>query len=63
MQGLSLVVGSHNGEDVLISFGGYNGRYSNEVKTYIYYFVGFQSPVCSSYYRLFIVYLFLGQCS
>ncbi|KAL6324095.1 hypothetical protein AAG906_006366 [Vitis piasezkii] len=29
--GLSLVVGSYNGEDVLISFGGYNGRYSNEV--------------------------------
>lgn len=30
-EGLSLVVGSYNGEDVLISFGGYNGRYSNEV--------------------------------
>lgn len=30
-EGLSLVVGSHNGEDVLVSFGGYNGRYNNEV--------------------------------
>ena len=39
------------------------GTASNEVKTYIYYFVGFQSPVCSLYYRLFIVYLLLGQCS
>ncbi|RVW31591.1 Acyl-CoA-binding domain-containing protein 4 [Vitis vinifera] len=26
VEGLSLVVGSYNGEDVLISFGGYNGR-------------------------------------
>lgn len=31
MQGLSLMVSSYNGEDVLVSFGGYNGRYSNEV--------------------------------
>ena len=31
MQGLSVVVGSYNGEDVLLSFGGYNGRYNNEV--------------------------------
>ncbi|ESW19030.1 hypothetical protein PHAVU_006G090700 [Phaseolus vulgaris] len=30
-EGLSLVVSSNNGEDVLISFGGYNGRYNNEV--------------------------------
>ncbi|KAK6911566.1 Kelch repeat type 1 [Dillenia turbinata] len=30
-EGLSLVVGSYNGEDILVSFGGYNGRYSNEV--------------------------------
>ncbi|KAM1038746.1 hypothetical protein ACFX13_034114 [Malus domestica] len=30
-EGLSLVVGSYNGEDVLVSFGGYNGRYNNEV--------------------------------
>ncbi|KAM5561212.1 acyl-CoA-binding domain-containing protein 4 [Rosa sericea] len=30
-EGLSLVVGSYNGEDVLLSFGGYNGRYNNEV--------------------------------
>ncbi|XP_039064005.1 acyl-CoA-binding domain-containing protein 4-like [Hibiscus syriacus] len=30
-EGLSLVVGSINGEDILISFGGYNGRYNNEV--------------------------------
>ncbi|XP_052735013.1 acyl-CoA-binding domain-containing protein 4 [Vigna angularis] len=30
-EGLSLVVSSYNGEDVLISFGGYNGRYNNEV--------------------------------
>ncbi|PON59900.1 Serine/threonine protein phosphatase [Parasponia andersonii] len=30
-EGLSVVVGSYNGEDILISFGGYNGRYSNEV--------------------------------
>ncbi|CAN6724629.1 unnamed protein product [Malus baccata var. baccata] len=29
-EGLSLVVGSYNGEDVLVSFGGYNGRYNNE---------------------------------
>lgn len=33
LQGLSVVVGSHSGEDVLVSFGGYNGRYSNEVWT------------------------------
>ncbi|XP_068658616.1 acyl-CoA-binding domain-containing protein 4-like [Aristolochia californica] len=30
-EGLSLVVSSYNGEDVLVSFGGYNGRYTNEV--------------------------------
>ncbi|KAJ6380263.1 hypothetical protein OIU76_016840 [Salix suchowensis] len=30
-EGLSLVLSSYNGEDVLVSFGGYNGRYSNEV--------------------------------
>ncbi|XVF41893.1 hypothetical protein PTKIN_Ptkin01aG0316900 [Pterospermum kingtungense] len=30
-EGLSLVVGSFNGEDMLISFGGYNGRYNSEV--------------------------------
>ncbi|KAE8728476.1 Acyl-CoA-binding domain-containing protein 4 [Hibiscus syriacus] len=29
-EGLSLVVGSLNGEDILISFGGYNGRYNSE---------------------------------
>ncbi|KEH24514.1 acyl-CoA-binding domain protein [Medicago truncatula] len=31
-EGLSLVVSSYNGEDVLVSFGGYNGRYNSEVK-------------------------------
>ncbi|XP_042507612.1 acyl-CoA-binding domain-containing protein 4-like [Macadamia integrifolia] len=30
-EGLSLVVSSYNGEDILVSFGGYNGQYSNEV--------------------------------
>ncbi|GMI79330.1 acyl-CoA binding protein 4 [Hibiscus trionum] len=30
-EGLSLVVGSVDGEDILVSFGGYNGRYNNEV--------------------------------
>ncbi|XP_043709795.1 acyl-CoA-binding domain-containing protein 4-like isoform X2 [Telopea speciosissima] len=30
-EGLSLVVSSYNSEDILVSFGGYNGRYSNEV--------------------------------
>lgn len=30
-EGLSLVVSSNDGEDVLVSFGGYNGRYNNEV--------------------------------
>ncbi|MBA0875030.1 hypothetical protein Goshw_025238 [Gossypium schwendimanii] len=30
-EGLSLVVGSLNGEDILISFGGYNGHYNSEV--------------------------------
>ncbi|KAE8660219.1 Acyl-CoA-binding domain-containing protein 5 [Hibiscus syriacus] len=30
-EGLTLVVGSVDGEDILISFGGYNGRYNNEV--------------------------------
>ncbi|CAI9102179.1 OLC1v1000405C3 [Oldenlandia corymbosa var. corymbosa] len=30
-EGLSLVLSSFNGEDILVSFGGYNGRYSNEV--------------------------------
>ncbi|KAJ4957308.1 hypothetical protein NE237_014091 [Protea cynaroides] len=30
-EGLSLVVSSFSGEDILVSFGGYNGRYSNEV--------------------------------
>ncbi|KAI4369396.1 hypothetical protein MLD38_017838 [Melastoma candidum] len=30
-EGLSLVVGSYDGEDILVTFGGYNGRYNNEV--------------------------------
>ncbi|KAM7478205.1 hypothetical protein LguiA_026418 [Lonicera macranthoides] len=30
-EGLSLVLSSYSGEDMLVSFGGYNGRYSNEV--------------------------------
>ncbi|KAI5658783.1 hypothetical protein M9H77_27576 [Catharanthus roseus] len=30
-EGLSLILSSYNGEDILVSFGGYNGRYSNEV--------------------------------
>ncbi|KAL4379864.1 hypothetical protein GQ457_02G039010 [Hibiscus cannabinus] len=30
-EGLSLVVGSFNGEDILVSFGGYNGSYNSEV--------------------------------
>ncbi|CAM8925374.1 unnamed protein product [Rhodiola kirilowii] len=30
-EGLSLVVSSYNGEEILVAFGGYNGRYSNEV--------------------------------
>ncbi|CAI8615455.1 unnamed protein product [Vicia faba] len=30
-EGLSLVVSSYDGEDVLVSFGGYNGRYNNDV--------------------------------
>ncbi|THU50458.1 hypothetical protein C4D60_Mb06t20430 [Musa balbisiana] len=30
-EGLSLVTSTHKGEDFLVSFGGYNGRYSNEV--------------------------------
>ncbi|KAI5432760.1 hypothetical protein KIW84_020169 [Lathyrus oleraceus] len=30
-EGLSLVVSLNDGEDVLVSFGGYNGRYNNEV--------------------------------
>ncbi|KMZ62161.1 Acyl-CoA Binding Protein [Zostera marina] len=30
-EGLSLVVSSCTGEDILVSFGGYNGRYNNEV--------------------------------
>ncbi|KAI3786792.1 hypothetical protein L1987_40767 [Smallanthus sonchifolius] len=30
-EGLSLVLSSFNGEDILVSFGGYNGRYNNEV--------------------------------
>lgn len=30
-EGLSLVSSTYNGEDFLVSFGGYNGRYSNEV--------------------------------
>ncbi|GLT90254.1 hypothetical protein SLE2022_081970 [Rubroshorea leprosula] len=30
-EGLSLVVSSFKGEDILVSFGGYNGRYNNEV--------------------------------
>ncbi|KAL8171744.1 hypothetical protein V2J09_023548 [Rumex salicifolius] len=30
-EGLSLVVSTYNGEDVLVAFGGYNGRYNNEV--------------------------------
>lgn len=32
LQGLSLAVSSFNGEDILVSFGGYNGRYNSEVK-------------------------------
>ncbi|XP_072975141.1 acyl-CoA-binding domain-containing protein 6 [Typha angustifolia] len=30
-EGLSLVLSTYGGEDFLVSFGGYNGRYSNEV--------------------------------
>uniref|UniRef100_A0A7N0R7Y4 ACB domain-containing protein n=1 Tax=Kalanchoe fedtschenkoi TaxID=63787 RepID=A0A7N0R7Y4_KALFE len=30
-EGLSLIASSSNGEDILVAFGGYNGRYSNEV--------------------------------
>ncbi|XP_044499979.1 acyl-CoA-binding domain-containing protein 4-like [Mangifera indica] len=30
-EGLSLAVSSYSGEDVLVSFGGYNGRYNSEV--------------------------------
>ncbi|XP_057423430.1 PWWP domain-containing protein 1-like isoform X2 [Lotus japonicus] len=30
-EGLSLVVSSYDGGDLLVSFGGYNGRYNNEV--------------------------------
>ncbi|KAL2345678.1 hypothetical protein Fmac_006963 [Flemingia macrophylla] len=30
-EGLSMVVSSYDGEDVLVSFGGYNGRYNNDV--------------------------------
>ncbi|KAJ4892940.1 Acyl-CoA-binding domain-containing protein 4 [Raphanus sativus] len=30
-EGLSLVVSSYYGEDVLVAFGGYNGRYNNEI--------------------------------
>ncbi|KAK7392020.1 hypothetical protein VNO78_20446 [Psophocarpus tetragonolobus] len=30
-EGSSLVVSSYDGEDILVSFGGYNGRYNNEV--------------------------------
>ncbi|CAH2044533.1 unnamed protein product [Thlaspi arvense] len=30
-EGLSLVVSSYNGEDVIVAFGGYNGRYNNNV--------------------------------
>ncbi|EPS64186.1 hypothetical protein M569_10595, partial [Genlisea aurea] len=30
-EGSSLVVSSYRGEDILVSFGGYNGRYTNEV--------------------------------
>jgi hypothetical protein len=33
LQGLSLVLSSYNGEDILVSFGGYNGHYSNEVSS------------------------------
>ncbi|KAI3676045.1 hypothetical protein L1987_85641 [Smallanthus sonchifolius] len=30
-EGLSLVLSSYNGEDILVSFGGYNGKYNSEV--------------------------------
>ncbi|KAK9146896.1 hypothetical protein Sjap_006799 [Stephania japonica] len=30
-EGLSLSVSSYNNEDIIVAFGGYNGRYSNEV--------------------------------
>ncbi|GMH13152.1 hypothetical protein Nepgr_014993 [Nepenthes gracilis] len=30
-EGLSLVVSSYGSEDIIVSFGGYNGRYNNEV--------------------------------
>lgn len=36
-----MVVGSYNGEDILVSFGGYNGRYSNEVRRDFIVFVDF----------------------
>lgn len=31
VQGSSLVLSSYGGEDILVSFGGYNGKYNNEV--------------------------------
>ncbi|XP_010493996.1 PREDICTED: acyl-CoA-binding domain-containing protein 5 isoform X2 [Camelina sativa] len=33
-EGLSLVVSSYNGEDVIVAFGGYNGSYNNEVNVF-----------------------------
>lgn len=53
-QGLSLAVGSYNGEDVLVSFGGYNGRYNNEVRIRLQYTCGL---LCS--YSMFLLNLFL----
>lgn len=32
-----MVVSSHSGEDLLVSFGGYNGRYNNDVKDHFIY--------------------------
>lgn len=48
MQGSSLTLSSCNGEDVLVSFGGYNGRYSNEVGWNTFYHFPQLCSICLS---------------
>lgn len=54
LQGLSLVVSSYNGEDILVSFGGYNGHYNSEVKGC--HDVDFGSPVLLCYLSYFVCF-------
>jgi hypothetical protein len=66
LQGLSLVVSSYNGEDILVSFGGYNGRYNSEVKGGFDFSCGFSCSCCIFFFLILVVFvrfMFLNQAT